>query len=56
VGDCSSATRLGEYTNLNWSYRLEQYTIDNIDDDAEQGHQRHRRRQLGEFLLHIHQA
>jgi len=26
---------LGEYTNLNWSYRLEQYTIDNIDEDAD---------------------
>lgn len=25
---------LGEYTNLSWNYRLERYTIDNIDDDA----------------------
>jgi outer membrane protein insertion porin family len=25
---------LGEYTNLSWNYRLEQYTIDNINDDA----------------------
>lgn len=26
---------LGEYTNLNWSYRLEQYTIEDVDDDAD---------------------
>lgn len=26
---------LGEYTNLNWHYRLEQYTIDDVDDDAD---------------------
>lgn len=26
---------LGEYTNLNWSYRLEKYTIEDVDDDAD---------------------
>jgi outer membrane protein insertion porin family len=26
---------LGEYTNLNWSYRLERYTIEDVDDDAD---------------------
>jgi len=26
---------LGEYTNLSWYYRLEQYVIDNVDDDAD---------------------
>ena len=26
---------LGEYTNLNWHYRLEQYTINDVDDDAD---------------------
>ncbi|HCU67926.1 MAG TPA: outer membrane protein assembly factor BamA [Desulfomicrobium sp.] len=26
---------LGEYTNLNWHYRLEQYTIEDVDDDAD---------------------
>lgn len=26
---------LGEYTNLSWNYRLERYTIDNVDDDAD---------------------
>lgn len=26
---------LGEYTNLNWHYRLEQYTIDDVDEDAD---------------------
>lgn len=25
---------LGEYTNLNWNYRLERYVIEDIDDDA----------------------
>lgn len=26
---------LGEYTNLNWHYRLEQYVIEDVDDDAD---------------------
>lgn len=26
---------LGEYTNLSWNYRLERYTIEDIDDDAD---------------------
>jgi len=26
---------LGEYTNLSWNYRLEQYTIEDVDDDAD---------------------
>ncbi|GAB6110962.1 outer membrane protein assembly factor BamA [Desulfomicrobium salsuginis] len=26
---------LGEYTNLNWHYRLEQYTIEDVEDDAD---------------------
>ncbi len=28
------AYSLGEYTRLFWSYRLDQYTINNVDDDA----------------------
>jgi outer membrane protein insertion porin family len=27
---------LGEYTNLSWNYRLERYTIENVDSDADQ--------------------
>ena len=26
---------LGEYTNLSWHYRLEQYTIEDVEDDAD---------------------
>jgi outer membrane protein insertion porin family len=26
---------LGEYTNLSWSYRLEKYTIEDVDNDAD---------------------
>ena len=26
---------LGEYTNLSWNYRLEQYTIEDVEDDAD---------------------
>lgn len=26
---------LGEYTNLNWHYRLEQYTIEDVEDEAD---------------------
>ena len=26
---------LGEYTNLSWNYRLEKYTIEDVDDDAD---------------------
>lgn len=26
---------LGEYTNLSWNYRLERYTIEDVDDDAD---------------------
>ncbi|MBZ4684685.1 MAG: outer membrane protein assembly complex, YaeT protein [Desulfomicrobiaceae bacterium] len=27
---------LGEYTQLSWNYRLERYTIEDVDDDADQ--------------------
>jgi outer membrane protein insertion porin family len=33
-GRVKTAYTLGEYTRLFWDYRLEQYTVDNVDDDA----------------------
>lgn len=33
-GKLKFAYTLGEYTRLFWGYRLEQYTVDEIDDDA----------------------
>lgn len=35
-GKINFAYPLGEYTTLSWSYRLEQYTISNVDDDADE--------------------
>lgn len=35
-GKLNFAYPLGEYTALSWSYRLEQYTISNVDEDADE--------------------
>jgi outer membrane protein insertion porin family len=35
-GRMKTAYTIGEYTRLFWNYRLEQYSVDNVDEDASQ--------------------